>query len=138
MVHPNFSFCEVDRPRGTNEKNQNTNLIFCLHEEFNDNDNSDSDNYNDNNRDNDNDSSNKEVVAVAVVVTTIKKLMHLIVIAMYLENPKEHRYDKVGTTDAVPTIHNPATLMVKNPTSHGCHHICPQWTQAPSRIVSRQ
>ena len=74
----------MDRPRGTNEKNQNTNLIFCLHEDFNNNDDSDSDNYNDNNINNDNDSSNKEVVAVAVIVTTRKKLIHLIVIAMYL------------------------------------------------------
>ena len=64
--------------------------------------------------------------------------MHLIVIAMYSENLKEHRYDKVGTTDAVATIHNPATMMVKTPKSHGCHHICPQWTQVPSRIVNRQ
>ena len=62
----------------------------------------------------------------AVVVTTIKKLMHLIVIVMYLENLKEHRYDKVGTTDAVPT----SNIDGENPTSHGCCHICPQWTQA--------
>ena len=68
MVHPKSRFCEVDRPRWTNIKTQNSNLIFCLEGDANNND--DRDNDNDKNNDNDNHSDNKEVI---VVVVTTKK-----------------------------------------------------------------
>ena len=68
LVHPKFHFCDFDRPRWTNSKTHNTNLIFCLKGDTNNNDDCDNDNHK--NNDNDNHSDNKEVV---VVVVTTKK-----------------------------------------------------------------
>ena len=68
LVHPKFHFCDFDRPRWTNSKTHNTNLIFCLKGDTNNNDDRDNDNHK--NNDNDNHSDNKEVV---VVVVTTKK-----------------------------------------------------------------